>query len=188
VKIRAAGCLLALALALSACEKVPMAPAKVAGAEEPANLTFQGFKIRSSHDGKMVWEAEAVRAKVFQQVNKAQAEEVTLTYFQNGRKVSQVWADHADMNLKDHDVKARGHVIVKGRNGVVLTTSQLDWDNETQQATSPAQVTVKRHGTTVTGWGMRADRSLNDVQILSNVQAEADNMDDLRHAGDGLRP
>ncbi len=182
-------CLLTIMLALSACEKVPMAPAKVAGAEEPANLTFQGFKVRSSHDGKMVWEAEAVRAKVFQQVNKAQAEEVTLTYFQNGRKVSQVWADHADMNLKDHDVKARGHVIVKGRNGVVLTTSQLDWDNETQLATSPAQVTMSSAmALPLTGWGMRADRSLNDVQILSNVQAEADNVNDLRHAGDGLKP
>ena len=188
MRIQVALTLAALALALGACEKMPMAPAKVAGAEEPANLTFQGFKVRSSHDGKMVWEAEAARAKVFQQVDKADAEVVTLTYFQNGRKVSQVWADRADMNLKTHDVKARGHVIVKGSNGVVLTTTQLDWDNESQLATSPAKVSVKRHGTTVTGWGMRADRGLNDVRILSDVQAEADNVDDLRHAGEGLRP
>lgn len=179
---------LALSLSLGACEKMPVAAAKGAAGEEAANLSFRGFKVRASHEGQLVWEAEAVRAKVFQQANRAEAEQVLLTYFQNGRQVSQAWADRADMDLKDYGVKARGNVKVKGSNGVLLTTSQLDWDNVHQLATSNAKVRVQRKGSVLTGWGMRADRGLQDVRILRDVQAEAASVNELRQAGEGLKP
>jgi LPS export ABC transporter protein LptC len=177
---------LGLALMSTACERAPLASGSVADTDG-ASLSFNGFKVRASHEGKLVWEAEAVRAKVYQQVNRAEAEEVTLTYYQNGRRVSQVQADKADMDLKTYDVKARGDVRVKGTNGVSLTTSQLDWDNVKQLATSQARVRVERKGTVLTGLGLHADRALKDVQILEDVQAEAASVGVLQHEGDGWK-
>jgi LPS export ABC transporter protein LptC len=177
----------ALALLLSACEKMPVA-AKGGAEEDTADLSFRGFKVRASHEGKMVWEAEADHAKVFQQTHRAEAVQVTLTYFQDGRQVSQAQADRADMDLKDYGVKARGNVRVKGSNGVLLLTEELDWDNVHQLATSNAKVRVERKGTVLTGWGMRADRGLQDVRILRDVQAEAKNVEELRKTGEGLKP
>jgi LPS export ABC transporter protein LptC len=177
----------ALALLVGACEKMPVA-AKAGAEEDSANLSFRGFKVRASHEGQMVWEAEAEHAKVFQQAHRAEAEQVTMTYFQNGRRVSQAQADRADMDLRDYGVKARGNVRVKGDNGVLLLTQQLDWDNVHQLATSNAKVRVERKGTVLTGWGMRADRALQDVRILRDVQAEAQSVDDLRKTGQGLKP
>jgi LPS export ABC transporter protein LptC len=177
---------LGLALLCGACERAPLASGSVA-AGDSASLSFNGFKVRASHQGQLVWEAEAVRAKVYQQANRAEAEEVTLTYYQNGRRVSQAQADKADMDLKTYGVKARGNVRVKGTNGVLLTTSQLDWDNVKQLATSQARVRVERKGTVLTGLGMRADRALKDVRILDDVQAEAANVDALRRSGDGWK-
>jgi LPS export ABC transporter protein LptC len=177
----------ALALLLGACEKMPMA-AKAGKEEDTANLSFRGFKVRASHEGQMVWEAEALRAKVYQHSHRAEAEQVTMTYFQNGRRVSQAQADRADMDLKDYGVKARGHVRVKGSNGVLLLTEQLDWDNTLQMATSQGKVRVERKGTVLTGWGMRADRALQDVRILRDVQAEAQSVEELRKTGQDLKP
>ncbi len=180
--------LLALVLGLGACEKKPLAGGQASAPDDAANLTFQGFKVRASHEGQLVWEAEAERAKVFNQENRAEAAQVTLTYFQNGRQVSRAQADRADMDLKDYGVKARGNVRVKGRNGVLLTTSQLDWDNKLQIATSDVLVRVQRKGTVLSGWGMRADRALQDVRILHNVEAEASSVNELQDAGRGLKP
>lgn len=180
-------CLFVLAALLSACEKMPVSVAKAGAAEEP-NLSFRGFKVRASHEGVLVWEAEAVSAKVYQAQHKAEAQQVAMTYFQNGRAVSWAEADRADIDLSTYGVKARGDVRVKGRNGVVLTTTQLDWDNATQIATSQAKVRVQRKGTVLTGWGLHADKALQDVRILRDVQAEASSVKDLRDTSEGLRP
>lgn len=180
--------LLLCAAWLPACEKMPVGKAKALG-EEEANLSFRGFKVRASHEGVLVWEADAERAKVFQAVNRAEAEQVNLTYFQDGKAVSWAQADKADMDLKDYGIKARGNVRVQGRNGVVLTTSQLNWDNVTQIATSQAKVRVERKGTVLTGWGLRADRALQDVRILRDVQAEAESVEGLRQTtAEELKP
>ena len=178
-----------VACLLSACEKMPVATnTGPATGDSAANLTFRGFKVRASHEGSLTWEAEALRAKVFQQANQAEAEQVTMTYFQNGRRVSQAQADRADINLKDYGVKARGNVRVTGSNGVVLLTQELDWDNAHQLATSNVKVRLERKGTVLTGWGMRADRALQDVRILHDVQAEAQSINELRKVGQGLKP
>ena len=108
--------------------------------------------------------------------------------FQNGKPVSWAEAERADIDLKTYGVKARGDVKVRGRNGVVLTTTQLDWDNSTQIATSQAKVRVQRKGTVLTGWGLHADKALQDVRILRDVQAEASSVRDLRESSEGLRP
>lgn len=178
--------LLFCAVFLGACEKMPVASAK--GGAEEANLSFRGFKVRASHEGLLTWEAEAVSAKVFQEAHKADAQRVNMTYFQNGKAVSWAEADRADIDLNTYGVKARGNVKVRGSNGVVLTTSQLDWDNAAQIATSPAKVRVQRKGTVLTGWGFKADKGLQDVRILRDVQAEASSVQELRDNSQGLKP
>lgn len=179
--------LIAALVLLGACEKMPVAAGKAEG-EAAANLSFRGFKVRASHEGVLVWEAEAVSAKVFQEAHRAAAQQVAMTYYQDGKPVSWAEADRADIDLQSYGVKARGNVKVRGSNGVVLTTTQLDWDNAAQIATSQAKVRVQRKGTVLTGWGMRADRALQDVRILRDVQAEAASVQELRESGAGVKP
>jgi LPS export ABC transporter protein LptC len=171
--------LLALAWLAAGCEKMPLAVGQAGQQEEPS-LTFRNFKVRASREGRLSWEAEAVRARVFQKEGKAQAEQMLMTYYRDGRAVSHASADRALMNLKTYDVRASGHVVVKGANKVTLSTTRLDWDNARQLATSDAKVRVQRPGVVLTGWGFRADRALDDVRILSDVQAEADSVKQLR--------
>jgi LPS export ABC transporter protein LptC len=160
------------------CRKVPVETANANG-EKPSFL-FQGFAARASHDGALVWEAHAVRARVFDKEQRALGEDVTLLYFLHGKPVSTARAKSAKMDLKRYDVEAEGDVEVHGMNGVILQTQRLNWDNKAQRASSSARVRVIRGGAVLTGKGFSADRDLHDVRILEDVQAEAVSVQQLR--------
>lgn len=173
--------LLALCLPL-ACVRAPAAhPAPAAKKGKPApSLLFQGFSARASHDGVLVWEAQADRARVDHTGQKAHGEVVTVVYFRHGRVVSHARADRADIDLKDYNIDADGAVEVHSSEGVVLQTPHLYWDNRLQKISSASPVKVIRGHTVLTGDGFVGDRDLDDVRILRNVQAEAVSVEDLR--------
>lgn len=172
--------LLALCLPL-ACRPAPEGPRPVQPREkEKPSLLFQGFSARASHDGQLVWEAQAARARVNHAGLGAHAEVVTMVYFKRGRVVSRGRADRAEIDLKDYDIAADGAVEVRSSDGVILRTPHLDWDNRRQRISSASPVTLIRGHTVLTGVGFVGDRDLRDVRILRDVQAEAVSVEDLR--------
>jgi len=186
------GCpsLLRAALACVLCLPLACGPAPAASQAPPAHepkkeqekpsLLFQGFSARASHDGELVWEAQADRALVNHAGQHAHAEVVTMVYFKRGQVVSRARADQAEIDLKDYDIQADGAVEVHSSDGVILRTPHLDWDNRLQKISSDAPVEVLRGHTVLTGRGFVGDRDLRDVRILSDVQAEAVSVEDLR--------
>lgn len=170
--------LLAALSALPACRRAPSGESN--GVPDKPSLLFQGFGARASHRGEPVWEARAVRARVFDAEQRAQAEDVEITYYVKGKAVSKAWAKHARMDLGDYDLDAEGDVRLRGSNGVLLTTPRLRWDNARQVASSSARVRVVRGGAVLTGRGFSADRELRDVRIFEDVQAEAVSVEQLR--------
>lgn len=179
----AAALLLALCQACAPAPQPAPAPeaAPAAGKEkEKSSLIFRGFEAQASHDGVLMWEAHAERARVNRQGQGAHAEVVTLIYFKNSRIVSRARADRAEIDLKDYDIVADGSVEVRSSNGVILRTPHLNWDNKAQRISSESKVLVLRGHTQLSGRGFTGDRDLRDVRILSEVQAEAASVDALR--------
>ena len=180
--------LLALVAALLAgCRKAPPPEDPLAEKAAPS-LGLNGFRVRASHQGQLLWEAKAVRAQVYRQSQRAEAEDVTITYYSHGRRVSTARADRARMDLKDYDVDAEGNVKVNGTNGVQLETPRLRWDNKAQRASSSAHVRLTRGATVLTGEGFTADKDLHDVQVLADVQAEAQSVRRLKEDAQTWRP
>lgn len=174
----------AAAALLAGCRRAPTVD-PAAGSTDKPSLIFQGFEARASHRGQLVWEAKAVRAKVYRQGQKAMAEDVTMDYFVKGKRVSTGHADRASMDLKAYDMEADGNVVVQGSNHVVLMTPHLTWDNKRQRASSNSSVRVLRGSTVLTGRGFSADRELHDVRIFQDVQAEASSVQELRKEAAG---
>jgi len=177
-----------LALAAALCLCLSCRPASDAGRpaapqsrdREKPSLLFQGFSARASHDGALVWEAQADRARVNREGQGAHAESVTVVYFSHGRVVSRARADSAEINLRSYDIDANGAVEVHSSDGVILRTPHLDWNNRQQRISSESRVQVVRGHTVLTGRGFVGDRDLRDVRILQDVQAEAASVDTLR--------
>jgi len=178
--------LLTLGLA-AGCRKAPPPQDPAVGKAAPS-LGLNGFRVKASHLGQLLWEAKAVRAQVYRQDQRAEAENVTMTYYNQGRRVSTARADRARMDLKDYNVDAEGNVVVNGTNGVQLETPRLRWDNQTQIASSSAHVRLTRGSTVLTGEGFTADKSLHDVRVLANVQAEAASVRRLKEDAQTWRP
>ncbi len=174
-------------LVLGACQRSSVPAVSEAKEAEPS-LFFEGFRARGTEGGATLWQAQAVRARVFQGDQKAFGEDVTIIYFQNGRRVSTATALRAEIDMAGYDFKASGQVVVKGANGVVLRTEYLRWDHKRQRAVSDSKVRVERKDTVLTGEGLIADRTLEDVQVLRNVQVEATSVQSLRELGEGARP
>jgi LPS export ABC transporter protein LptC len=174
--------LLALFCLPLACERPPAARSAKDSKKEKQepSLLFQGFSARASHDGELVWEAQADRARVDHTGQKAHGEVVTVVYFRHGRVVSHARADEADIDLRDYNIDADGAVEVHSSDGVVLRTPHLYWDNRLQKISSASPVKVIRGHTVLTGRGFVGDRDLDDVRILHDVQAEAVSVEDLR--------
>jgi LPS export ABC transporter protein LptC len=168
-----------LALALSGCE-APVPGAARRSADNAPSLVFEGFKARGSFKGVKQWEAQAVRARVYNATQSASAEQVEITYFQGGRAVSHARADHADIDLKGYDLVADGNVLVRAQNGVLLSTDKLSWDNSLQQVSTRSRVKVWRGNSVLTGRGLIADRRLENVQVQEDVKIEAANIQELR--------
>jgi len=166
----------------TACSPAPESqlPVRDAKEKEKPSLIFQGFAARASHAGELLWEAQADRARVNHQGQRAHAEAVTVVYYSHGRVVSRAKADRAEIDLKNYDIAADGSVEVRSSHGVILYTPHLDWDNRRQRISSGSKVRVVRGHMVVTGRGFEGDRDLHDVRILNDVQAEAASVEDLR--------
>jgi LPS export ABC transporter protein LptC len=169
---------LAAGLAAAGCEKKSEPAAPEAGPKP--SLTFDGFRARGSSQGVILWEAEAQSAAVYHAKNLAQASRVNISYFQKGRVVSRLKADEADLDIVDHHIAARGNVVLKALNGVVLYTDRLNWNNITQRVTTPSFVKVIRKSTVLTGRGLKADRTLENVEVKENVEIRAKSLADIR--------
>ncbi len=165
------------ALSLSACE-APLPQARSAS-DEPS-MVFEGFRARGTRQGEKQWEARAVRARIDQGRQKALAEQVSITYFQNGKAVSFAVAGQAEIDLSQYDLKASGGVRLRGLNGVVLISERLSWDNQSQMVSSDDKVSVLRGKSLLTGVGLRADRQLEKVEVLKDVQVSTASIEELR--------
>ena len=168
--------ILLLALGLGACE-APLPQARVS--DEPS-MMFEGFRARGTREGEKQWEARAERARVDQGRQKAHAERVSITYYQKGKAVSFAVAGQAEIDLGRYDLKAGGGVRVRGLNGVGLMSDRLSWDNQSQTVSSDDRVKVLRGKSLLTGLGLRADRKLEKVEVLSDVRVSTASIDELR--------
>jgi LPS export ABC transporter protein LptC len=177
-KLKSMAAALALALLIAGCEKAPSIQS--AGGEEQPSLTFMGFSARGTRLGVLEWEAQAATAQVYSQKRVAHAQQVTIRYFQKGRQVSVAKADSAEIGTESHDILAIGSVVLKARNGVVLETDRLRWDNQRQRVSTDARVKVTRQGSVLTGRGLSADRDLEDVVVRQDVAISAASITDVR--------
>jgi LPS export ABC transporter protein LptC len=177
-RVKSLAAALALALLLSGCEKAPSI--QPAGGEEQPSLTFMGFSARGTRLGVLEWEAQAATAQVYSQKRVAHAQQVTIRYFQKGLQVSVAKADSAEIGTESHDILAIGSVVLKARNGVVLETERLRWDNQRQRVSTDSRVKVTRQGSVLTGRGLSADRDLEDVVVREDVAISAASITDVR--------
>jgi LPS export ABC transporter protein LptC len=175
----------ALIVFLAGCERAPQAPNQQG--EEKPGLIFTGFTARGTRLGVLDWEASARTAQVYQTRKLAEAQQVSIRYYQKSKQISQADADEAEINTQSNDILAMGNVRLSAKNGVVLYTDRLQWNHRKQLLTTDSAVRVIRGNSELTGKGLVADRELANVEVKENVRITSRNLKEVRKLGQEVR-
>ena len=90
------------------------------------------------------------------------------------------WLDALNGEIEETSrrMMARDSVVVVTRDGKMLETEELRWDNNLNKVVSDLFVKFTTGRSIITGIGMRSDPELSNCEILSDVQAEVYEGDD----------
>ena len=137
-------------------------------------LEYTGPTVLDLHDGsRLNWEMHTQRLVKWPGEDLVDAHPVDLIVYDSlGNRALKVDADSGSMDEAVTFLSAKGDVKLKSAKGVKVMTDSLRWNKKADQISTEAFVkVVSADGDTVTGTGFVSDGELQNWQILNNVRA-----------------
>ncbi len=170
---RAAVTLLVLccAAALGSCQGKDADRGSIATADVP-DQEFSDFKTLESDSALVKWTLKAPVARVYNARKLLVTDDPRIEFFDAaGQLTSILTSDKGEYNQVTHDLTALGHVVVTSIEGYVLETETLVWVEKLGEIHSEDFVKFTRGSDILTGYGLRGDPGLRDVEIKRDVKA-----------------
>jgi LPS export ABC transporter protein LptC len=169
------GALAALLVGLAAiavsCQNKDEGSASLATADVP-DQEFSDFTTLESDSGLVRWVLKAPVARVYNARKLLVTDNPRIEFFdRQGTLTSVLTSDKGEYNQVTHDLTALGHVVVTSLEGYVLETESLVWVNGLGEIHSEDFVKFTRGADILTGYGLRGDPELRNVEIQRNVKA-----------------
>lgn len=169
------GVLVLLAGAPAEAAKQAKAPTPAASSEEAVHLTpatgvdqeastFQLSGYRE--DGQKKWEVSGDTANVLEDTVKMTN---IVAHSYGPQATVKLTADHGVLHRASQDVHLEDHVVATTDDGARMRTHELDWHQQEEKVTTPAQVWVARENIEVTGTGAVAHPNLKQVALEKDV-------------------
>ena len=170
------------------------ADSKLAAASHP-ELSMDQLKVQSYGPMGLDWEMTAPKADGYTANNKLHAENLKITFFQNGKKATDVTANEGILRFESKsempvaavaagsaaapvpqlgpmdpgDMYLSGHVVAISTDGSRLTTDWLLFDKSRDVIFSTAPVQIVREDSITKGVGMEATSNLSKVKIFKQT-------------------
>lgn len=170
---RLAAALLALccAAAVVSCQGGGADRGSIATADVP-DQEFSDFTTLESDSALVKWTLKAPVARVYNARKLLVTDDPRIEFFDGlGQLASILTSDKGEYNQVTHDLTALGHVVVTSVEGYVLETETLVWVEKLNEIHSEDFVKFTRGSDVLTGYGLRGDPGLRDVEIKRDVKA-----------------
>ncbi len=169
------GALIVLALGLAAaavsCEGRDRDKGSIATADVP-DQEFSDFTTLESDSALVRWALKSPVARVYNARKLLVTDDPRIEFFDEfGQLASILTSDKGEYNQVTHDLTALGHVVVTSVEGYVLETETLVWVEKLGEIHSEDFVKFTRGADVLTGYGLRGDPGLRDVEIKRDVKA-----------------
>jgi len=130
-----------------------------------------GARIYLYNKGRVTSEILADKIRKFEALDSTAAYKLDIHIFDSTGAVStRVLGDSGSIREDEGLLDIFGNVVVTTDDSTTLQTEYLWWDSKTDRIKTDAFVRITKKGDfLVTGWGLDADRRLNDFKILSQV-------------------
>lgn len=176
-RIRSPRSLAALVLAaaglalLASCQGGDRDRGSIATADIP-DQQFSDFMTVESDSGLVRWRLNAPVARVYNARKLLVTDKPRVEFFdENGLLTSVLVSEKGEYNQVTHDLTALGKVTITSEEGYVLETESLVWVNGLNEIHSDNFITFTRGRDVLTGYGLRGDPELRNVEILRDVKA-----------------
>lgn len=178
---RGASICMALCLAATAvsCQGRDKEKGSIAMADVP-DQEFSDFTTVESDSALVRWVLKAPVARVYNARRLLVTDDPRIEFFDEfGQLVSILTSDKGEYNQVTHDLTALGRVAIKSVEGYVLETESLVWVEKLGEIHSEDFVKFTRGADVLTGYGLRGDPGLRNVEIKRDVKAYLRDQDGL---------
>lgn len=160
-----------VAVALStSCERTPDGSDAPAATERPEHVT-QDLRVVETADGRRVWVLEAERAVEVPDSNLTVLTDITLYFYdRDGHLESTLTAREGEADRETRHLVSRRDVVVETREGYLLETEVLEWDNGRKKILSDRPVRITQGRNVYTGVGLISDPGLESFEILEDFR------------------
>ncbi len=133
---------------------------------------FSDFSTVESDSGLVKWKLRAPVARVYNSKKLLVTDDPVIDFYdEDGKIASTLTAKKGEFNQQTHDLTALGNVVVTTSEGYKLETESLVWLQELGEIHSEDFVKVTKGSDVLTGYGLKTDPSLKNVEILRDVKA-----------------
>ncbi len=141
--------------------------------EDIPNFIIEGFKLKSTENGKLKVEIISKAAQIFEMKKKAFAQFVTVKFFEDDGKISVLYGDRAEINTETNAIQVIDNVVLNASNGIILKTNKLFWDDREKKIYSDAEVEIIKDKNHIKGVGFESDAGLKNIKLKNKVELKA---------------
>lgn len=142
--------------------------------QKPPDIALPSFVGRGYSHGHLAWKLIGQKGQLFadkKNQNKTVVKDFVLfNYDKNGRLASTIRAQKGIIWQKKKLVRLTGEVVVESAEDTVLRTEKLNYNQKKEEFFTQKKVVISRgSGHILTGKGMKANKDLTRLEILSQV-------------------
>jgi LPS export ABC transporter protein LptC len=160
-----------------ACSKTEYPRSKESANNLP-DASFDDATIILTKDGRQDAIVKAKHIDRWDAKDSTEAEIVFITLYDSlGVEHSNLTSKRALLREQAAKFSLYGDVVGVSKDSTVLKTQSLFWDPKTELVTTDDYVEIRRaDGDILKGWGLRADRDLQNIEIARNVSGNVKNV------------
>lgn len=140
--------------------------------KEQPDAVLEGVRLITSEYAVLRWELYADKAFLYQKKDSAEAQNVEVRYFRDGRVISWLRADRARIRLSSNEVQAEGNVLLISEEGARLEVQKLFWDEKKKEIYTNTPVRVYKGRDRISANGLSADPQLQVIRFFGEVRTQ----------------
>ncbi|MCC5816321.1 MAG: LPS export ABC transporter periplasmic protein LptC [Leptospira sp.] len=135
--------------------------------ESGSQIALRTFtRVKYSEEGVLEWKLNAKESYVFPEEDRTVFYEMKFLQYENGKLSSELESDWGEINHTTKKLELKGNIFMVTPDKKSLKTEYLNYDLETEELTTDAEVAIFSAGTYIEGKGLRAQRDLNTYTII----------------------